>query len=97
MGTTSSTAARHHETPSTRSTTCRGTYARNAISHEHPRKSYVLHIITLQFGRKTFHGNVEFYVCGAVFVTYHRHICSPKGSREKDTGYVRIRANKDLW
>ena len=53
MGTTSSTAARHHETLSTRSIPCRGTYARNAISHEQPRQACVLHAIPLQFGRFT--------------------------------------------
>ena len=36
-------------------------------------------------------------MCGAVFVTYNRHNSSRKGFREKDPGYVGIRANKDLW
>ena len=34
---------------------------------------------------------------GAVFVTCNRHNPSRKGFREKDPGYFRIRANKDLW
>ena len=36
-------------------------------------------------------------MCGAVFVTYNRHNSCRKGFRGKDPGYVRIRANKDLW
>ena len=32
-----------------------------------------------------------------MFVTYSRHNSSRKEFREKDPGYVRIRANKDLW
>ena len=34
---------------------------------------------------------------GAVFVPYNRHNSSLMGFREKDPGYVGIRANKDLW
>ena len=36
-------------------------------------------------------------MCGSVFVTYIRHNSSRKGFREKDPGYVEIRANEDLW
>ena len=36
-------------------------------------------------------------MCGVVLVTYNRHNSSRKGFREKDPGYVGIRANKDLW
>ena len=36
-------------------------------------------------------------MCGAVFVTNHRHHSSRKEFREKDPGYVEIRANEDLW
>ena len=36
-------------------------------------------------------------MCGAVFVTYISHNSSHKEFREKDPGYVRIRANNDLW
>ena len=36
-------------------------------------------------------------MCGAVFVTYNRLNSSRKGFREKDPGYIGIRANKDLW
>ena len=32
-----------------------------------------------------------------VFGTYYGHNSSRKGFREKDPGYVGIRANKDLW
>ena len=36
-------------------------------------------------------------MCGAVFVTYNRLNSSRKGFREKDPGYVGIRANEDRW
>ena len=36
-------------------------------------------------------------MCCAVFVTYNRRNSSRKGFREKEPGYVGIRANKDMW
>ena len=48
-------------------------------------------------GAQRFKATGSFRCVVRKFVTCNRHNSSRKGFREKDPGYVGIRANKDLW
>ena len=91
MGPTSSTAARHHEGPLTRSTPVLGPmdWIRYHMNSHASHVSYTPS--SCSHRRITFHSNPE------ARTSYNRHNSSREGFREKDPGYVGIRANEALW